>query len=102
MNLDASEISYDNEEIARLNTQFAHEIRSREMEIGKLGLIFGSRDNALVYFAFILVILIIAVLGSIAYGDPSTRQDVEKALIALASLFVGLIAGKSMPSDSRR
>jgi hypothetical protein len=70
------------------------------MDIGKVGQIFGSRDNALVYFGFIIVLLIVAVFSLIAYVDPSTRQDVEKALISIASLFIGLIAGKGISTNN--
>jgi hypothetical protein len=83
----------DDKELAKTVITNEAKLQAKQADMGKLGLIFGSRDNAAVYLAGIVII--VAVLGStlLAFIEPLLRQDLGKALIALALMAAGYIFG---------
>jgi hypothetical protein len=66
---------------------------SRVVEIGRIGSFFGSRNNAVVYLAALVIIL--ATIGAIiiAACEPTLRADAMKALAALALSALGYMFG---------
>jgi len=95
-------IQVDDREIARLNTVHEHASKDKAMEMGKIGIWFGSRDNAVVYLAWSVILL--AIIGGtvLAVVDSSLRPDMGKALAALAISALGYMFGRtSSPSSNQ-
>jgi hypothetical protein len=61
--------------------------------MGKIGRWFGARDNAVIYLAFIVILL--AIIGAIALAikDTGLAPDLLKALLALALSALGFMFG---------
>jgi hypothetical protein len=68
---------------------------ARIAEMGRLGAFFGSRDNASVYLASLVVFLALISCAAIAYADPSLRSDALKAMLGLAATALGFMFGSS-------
>lgn len=68
------------------------------MEIGTIGRFFGSRDNALVYLAWIIVVVALISSTIIAIMDASLRPDLTKAIAALAIAALSYMFGKGTSS----
>jgi hypothetical protein len=66
---------------------------SKIAEMGKEGIFFGSRDNAIIYLAAIVVVL--SAVGTIIFAilDPTLRADAFKALAALGLSALGYMFG---------
>src|SRR5438128_1436810 len=62
-------------------------------EMGKIGEFFGSKENAMVYLAEILVLFALIFAGIIAYADEDLRADALKAVITIATLALGYMFG---------
>jgi len=87
-----SQSGSDNE-LARIHLQAQSQRAARQQEIGKMGAFFGSRDNAVVYLAMIIIVL--AVIGGVVLAilDATLRGDMGKALAALALSALGYMFG---------
>jgi hypothetical protein len=79
-------IQVDDREIARLNAIHEHASREKAMDIGKIGLWLGTRDNALLYLAAGVLFFAIFVAAFISIFEPTSRADIIKALISIATL----------------
>ena len=66
---------------------------SKDAEKGKIGVWLGSRDNAVVYLAAVLIIIAVITSGVLAVYEPSLRADTGKALLALALSALGFMFG---------
>ena len=66
----------------------------RIAEMGKIGVLFGSRDNASIYLAALIIVLAVAGLVVLAVIDSTLRADLAKALGALAVAALGYIFGR--------
>jgi hypothetical protein len=89
-----TEIQVDDREVARLNALHAHKSKEKQIDMGKLGILFGARETAVIYLTWIIIML--AMIGGtiIAILDPSLRSDMAKALAAIAIAALGYMAGK--------
>lgn len=78
---------------ARKAVEGENRVAEMRLELGLLGGLFGSRENASPYLA--LIVLIIASGASLifAYHEPAIRPEVAKAFIALIPLVVGYMFG---------
>jgi hypothetical protein len=87
-------------ELAKIHLQAQSQRAARQQEFGKMGSLFGSRDNAVVYLAVIVIIL--AIIGSVilAIIDPTLRGDMSKTLAALAIAALGYMFGQSGRNSS--
>jgi len=63
------------------------------MDIGKIGIWFGSRENAAVYLAALVILFVTIIAGVISIFEPSVRADMVKALIAIALSAAGFMFG---------
>src|SRR4051794_30431594 len=69
---------------------------SRLAEMGRIGVWFGSRDNAIIYIAALIIIFSMigaAVLAGFDDGRSALRGDMAKALAALALSALGYMFG---------
>jgi hypothetical protein len=62
-------------------------------EMGKIGQFFGSKDNATVYLAEILVVVALVAGAIIAYLDSTLRADAMKGIFAIGTLALGYMFG---------
>jgi hypothetical protein len=69
------------------------DVEKHRREMGKIGEYFGSKDNATVYLAEILILVALIFMAAIAYADPGLRADALKAIIAIATLALGYMFG---------
>jgi hypothetical protein len=86
-------IQLDNKEIAKLNAVQAHAQKARETDIGTIGRWLGSRDNAVIYLAAGVLVFAILMAGFISIFESTVRADMVKALISIATLAAGVMAG---------
>jgi hypothetical protein len=66
---------------------------ARIAEMGRIGAFFGSRENASVYLAALVVLLAVIFCSVIAYSDAALRPDALKALLGLAATALGFMFG---------
>jgi hypothetical protein len=87
-------IAPDAAELRKIALVHEHASRDKELEIGRIGEFFGSRDNAAVYLA--ASIILFALIGGtiVAYNDPTLRPDAMKALFGLAATALGFMIGR--------
>ena len=64
------------------------------MRLGKIGVYLGSRENAMTYLTWALIILCVLGATCLGIGNDSLRPDVVKALLALAISALGYMFGK--------
>ena len=70
------------------------QLKREAQQIGKVGEWFGSPENAAVYLAAALVLIIIVVLAVIAFIDAALRRDLATALAGLAIAALGYMGGR--------
>jgi|SRR2546421_11084150 hypothetical protein len=89
----------DDKELAKYQLQAQTQQAARQQEYGRMGSLFGSRDNAVIYLATAVILL--ALIGGtiIAVVEPSVRGDMAKALAALAISALGYMFGASRPGS---
>jgi len=68
-------------------------LRAKQLDMGKIGAWFGSRENAALYFAGTVVIMALLGLGVIAFVEPAMRPDLVKILGAVVIGTLGYICG---------
>ena len=83
---------------AQQSTQLTEsDLKHHSQELGKLGILFGSKENAPVYLAGILAIL--SLIGCIFVGvyasDTPTKGDLIKPLAAIVIAALSFIGGAS-------
>jgi hypothetical protein len=100
MMADDPQIQLDDKEIARINAAQVHKQKARETEIGKIGRWLGSRDNAVIYLAAAVLAFAIVMATIISIWEPMVRAEVVKALITIATLAAGVMAGASVQGSS--
>ncbi len=66
---------------------------SKVVDMGKIGVYFGSRENAIIYLAALVIVAAVLGASAIAIAEPSLRPDVLKALAALALSALGYMFG---------
>jgi hypothetical protein len=92
------EIKVDDREIARLNAVQEHAVRSKAMDLGKIGVWLGSRENASIYLAAITILFSGSAAVGFAVVDPTIRPDIAKSLLGIAILAAGYMFGASKGS----
>lgn len=70
-------------------------------EMGKIGLFFGSRDNAAVWIAGFLILLALLGLALLAWLDASLRLTVAQSFGALVAGSLGYIFGSGTGNRKR-
>ena len=70
-----------------------HELNLRGQELGKVGVWFGSRENAALYFAGAVVLLALVVASIVGIAEPTLRPDLMKLLAAVAMAALGFVGG---------
>jgi hypothetical protein len=75
----------------------------RRQELGKMGDLFGSRDNAIVYLAAAVIVISIVAGCILAIFEPtSSRSDLIKALAAIALSALGYMFGSIRRNNNDR
>jgi hypothetical protein len=86
-------------ELAKFQLQAQTQHAARQQDIGKMGAFFGSRDNAVIYLAWSIIILGIIGGTILAVIDPDVRGDMAKAFAALTISALGYMFGRSGNSN---
>lgn len=68
---------------------------TRVAEMGKFGVLFGSRDNATVYIAGLSILVILVGSIALALVEPSLRADIFKVWAAFLLAALGYMFGAS-------
>jgi hypothetical protein len=73
-----------------------HEVQLRReaQDMGRVGLWLGSRDNAAMYFAALIALIVSVFLGVLAVVDISIRGDIVKLFAGIAVAAMGFLGGK--------
>lgn len=72
-----------------------HERQTQAQNIGRLGKIFGNKENAQGYLITILLLAFLILLAGLAYAEPSIRSDLAKGLFTLMASLIGYFGGKA-------
>ena len=94
-----TEIEIDDREIRKLNVVQDHATKNKAMDMGRIGVWFGSRENASIYLAAITILLAGSAAAGFAIADPSLRPDIAKSLLGIALLAAGYMFGASKGSS---
>jgi hypothetical protein len=70
-----------------------HEHASRVVEMGKIGQLLGSRENAVIYLAAFVIMISVIAGAVLAYVEASLRPDMAKACAAIAISALGYMFG---------
>ena len=79
----------------REESLLSHERQTQAQNIGRLGKIFGNKENAQGYLITILLLAFLALLSGLAYAESSIRPDLAKGLFTLMASLVGYFGGKA-------
>jgi hypothetical protein len=93
-NDDKGAIQVDDREIKKLNVVHEHATKDKAMDLGKIGVWLGSRENAATYLAAATIFFAGAAAVALSVSDPSLRPDTVKALLSLTILAAGYMFGK--------
>ena len=66
---------------------------ARRTELGLIGGIFGSRENAALYVASLVVLIALLFLGTLMFLDDNARPDLIKIIGGLGIGALGYIGG---------
>lgn len=78
----------------------SHQRQTQAQNIGRLGRIFGNKENAQGYLITILLLAFLVLLSGLAYAENSIRSDLAKGLFTLMASLVGYFGGKTSSKDS--
>jgi len=88
-------ITPDEHELRKLTLEIERASKEKELDMGKIGAFFGSRDNAVIYIAAAVIVL--SMIGGALMVLPDTlspaRADMAKAFGALAFSALGYMFG---------
>ena len=70
-----------------------HELNLRGQELGKIGVWFGSRENAALYFAVMVIFLTLMGAGILGVAEPTLRPDLMKLFTVVAVAALGFVGG---------
>lgn len=76
-----------------------HQRQTQAQNIGRLGKIFGNKENAQGYLITILLLAFLILLSGLAYAETSIRSDLAKGLFTLMASLVGYFGGKTSSKD---
>ncbi len=62
-------------------------------DMGKIGQIFGSKENVSVYFAGTLVAMALIISCVVAVHEPTLRADALKGILAIGATALGYLLG---------
>jgi hypothetical protein len=70
-----------------------YKLKHEAQGLGKIGILLGSRENAAVYIASLVLIAAIFLLGAVMVFDASLRSDIVAMISTLAAASLGYIGG---------
>ena len=73
--------------------QYEYTFAMEAQRIGKLGLLFGSPQNAALYIASIVLVLVVLMLGAAMLLDNSIRLDLASSIAGIGLASLGYIGG---------
>jgi len=66
---------------------------ANEQRIGFVGRVFGSKENAVLYLASIIILVVLTILTVFMFVDPGMRSDILKYVGAIGIAAIGYITG---------
>jgi hypothetical protein len=73
-------------------------LRFEEQRLGKLGQLFGARENAALYVVGLVLMLVLGLLGGLMFIDENLRSDLSKVIGGfgiMALVFICKIKSKN-------
>lgn len=65
----------------------------KALQIGKIGIFFGSPESAKLYIAGIVAVVSLVFVAGIAIWEPQLRSDAVKGFLAIAATAIGFVFG---------
>lgn len=62
-------------------------------EMGTVGSFFGSRENAALYLAFLVIFAALVIAAAFAAYEPTLRADALRAILGIAATALGYAFG---------
>ncbi|MBL6957812.1 MAG: hypothetical protein ISR52_02440 [Rhodospirillales bacterium] len=84
------------------NSSKPHNINNRDAEIqlqqeaqklGIIGSLFGARENAALYLAGLIHLIVLIMLGTLMFIDETLRSDITTAIAGIGLTSLGFIGG---------
>lgn len=72
-----------------------HDIKKRDRDLGKIGRLFGSRENAVTYIVAFFALLAMIMISMFSAGDADAQKIAIEFFKAIGFACVGFITGKS-------
>ncbi|MBC8338845.1 MAG: hypothetical protein H8E39_09170 [Alphaproteobacteria bacterium] len=69
------------------------QLQYEAQKLGRLGLVFGTRENAAIYITGGIIILVLTLLGTLMFFDETLRSDLATAIGAIGIAAMGYIGG---------
>ncbi len=82
-----------NRESSEPTDQCDANFKMEAQKIGKLGLLFGTPQNAALYIASIVLILVVLMLGGAMLLDKNIRLDLASSIAGIGLASLGYIGG---------
>jgi hypothetical protein len=82
--------------LAKQRENNAHELRKTERDLGRIGKVFGTRENAITYIVAALALICILLVAAFSFGDQELTKIAVEFFKAVAFAGVGFITGKSL------
>ena len=69
------------------------ELRLQAQKLGKVGALFGTPDNAVLYIAGSVLIIVLSLLGALMFVDENLRPDIATTIGAIGLAALGYLGG---------
>ena len=69
------------------------QLKQNAQKIGAVGAFLGTRENAVLYITSFIIILVLALLGTLMFIDEVLRPEILKIFGAMGLAAIGFIGG---------
>ena len=77
-------------------------LRIQDRDLGKIGQLFGSRENAITYIVAFFALMSIVLIALFCWGNASLSNNAIEFFKAIGFASVGFITGKSLGSSEKK
>lgn len=80
--------------LRRLHDRAEIQLKHEAQKIGKLGALFGTRDNAVLYITGAVIIIVLCLLGALMFVDETLRPDIATTIGGIGLAALGYLGGQ--------
>ena len=68
--------------------------KHQAQKLGKLGVLFGTPENAVLYIAGSVIIIVLCLLGAVMFVDENLRPDIATTIGGIGLAALGYLGGR--------